>query len=47
MFLPLKKSSVNKNRTFGSKMRGKIGYLGGEKEMWRVGREIFINHDHE
>jgi hypothetical protein len=28
-------------------MRGEIGYLGGKKEMLRVGREIFINHEHE
>jgi hypothetical protein len=37
----LKKSSVNENRTFGDKIRGKIGFLGGEKEMQGVGREIF------
>jgi hypothetical protein len=42
MFIPLKKSSINEKRTFGGKIRGKIGFLGGEKEMWGVGREIFM-----
>jgi hypothetical protein len=32
------KSSVNENRTF----EGKIGFLGGEKETQRVGKEIFV-----
>jgi hypothetical protein len=38
VYIPLKKRSVNENQTFG----GKIGFLGGEKEMWGVGREIFM-----
>jgi hypothetical protein len=33
----LKESSVNEKRTFGEK----IEFLGGEKETWRVEREIF------
>jgi hypothetical protein len=32
MCIPLKKSSVTESRTFGNKIRGKIGFLGGEKE---------------
>jgi hypothetical protein len=33
------KSSVNKNRTFEDKIRGKIGFLEDEKETQEVGRE--------
>jgi hypothetical protein len=28
----------------GGKIMGKIGFLGGEKEAWGVGREIFMEH---
>jgi hypothetical protein len=31
MCIPLKKSSVNENQTFGGKIRGKIGFLGVKK----------------
>jgi hypothetical protein len=41
MFISLKKSSVNENRTFRGKIRDKIEFLGGEKETWGVRREIF------
>jgi hypothetical protein len=41
MFIPLNKSSVNKTELSGDKIRGKIGFGGGEKETWRVGKEIF------
>jgi hypothetical protein len=40
MFIPLKKSSVNENQTFGGV---KLDFFfGGEKETWGVGREIFF-----
>jgi hypothetical protein len=41
MCIPLKKSSVNKNELLGGKTRGKIRFLGSEKETQGVGREIF------
>jgi hypothetical protein len=42
MFIPLNKSSVNKTELSRGKIRGKIGFGGGgEKETWRVGKEIF------
>jgi hypothetical protein len=41
MCIPLKKSSVNENRTFRDKIRSKIGFLEDEKETQEVGREIF------
>jgi hypothetical protein len=31
-----------KTKLLGGKIRGKIEFLGGEKETWRVGREILI-----
>jgi hypothetical protein len=40
----LKKSSVNKNRTFGGKIRGKIGFLGGgERNL--PGHKANLNHN--
>jgi hypothetical protein len=39
----LKKNSINEIRIFGSKIRGKNRFLGGKKEMWRVGRDIFLS----
>jgi hypothetical protein len=32
MCIPLKKSSVNENRTFRSKIRGKIGFWGWKRD---------------
>jgi hypothetical protein len=31
-----------KTELLGYKIRGKIEFLGGEKKMWGVGREIFL-----
>jgi hypothetical protein len=39
----LKKSSVNKNRTFGDKIRSKIEFLGGEKETGGGERNLPLN----
>jgi hypothetical protein len=32
-----------KTELLGSKIRGKIEFLGREKETWEVGRENFLN----
>jgi hypothetical protein len=40
----LKKSLVKENRTFGDKFRGKIGFLGDEKETqgWEEKSSFFL-----
>jgi hypothetical protein len=34
---------VNENRSFGSKIRDKIGFFGGEKETWGGERNLLIH----
>jgi hypothetical protein len=37
------KTLVNENRSFGSKIRDKIGFFGGEKETWGGERNLLIH----